>query len=159
MQKNLFEKKDIATQDNAKNKKLRRNSILKEGLNGYTIVSVRMRNAEFLEFSDQVQRANLNNNLALRIAARRIAGFIEIEESSRESLRKLSRHLGEIARDMSKVKFKAEKDNLVDSQLLEKVRTSLSKEFIETQRLLRALMSVTNRRRDGLARLEEADTG
>ncbi|MGO6944728.1 DNA mobilization endonuclease VirD1/MobC family subunit, partial [Rhizobium johnstonii] len=46
---------------------------------GYKIVSVRLRSAEFESFSEQLRALGLTSNLALRIAARRIAGFLEID--------------------------------------------------------------------------------
>ncbi|WP_314964004.1 DNA mobilization endonuclease VirD1/MobC family subunit, partial [Bradyrhizobium cosmicum] len=54
---------------------------------GYRIISARLRAAEFDAFSQQLRVLGMTNSLALRIAVRRIAGFIEIGAETRNDLR------------------------------------------------------------------------
>ncbi|MGY4456028.1 hypothetical protein ACVWZR_010752 [Bradyrhizobium sp. i1.3.1] len=60
---------------------------------GYRVISVRLRVAEFDTFSQQLRVLGLTNSLALRIAVRRIAGFIEIGAETRNDLRAITSHI------------------------------------------------------------------
>ena len=82
---------------------VRKNTIEKQGLDGYTVMSVRLRNAEFLDFSEQVEKQGLKNNRALRIAARRISGFLEIDPKTQNLLREITLMLGRIANAINEI--------------------------------------------------------
>lgn len=60
--------------------------------NGYKIVSVRLREAEFLSFAEQARALDMTNNMDLRVAARRIARFLEIDAETRSKHRRSSLH-------------------------------------------------------------------
>ncbi|MEM8650593.1 MAG: DNA mobilization endonuclease VirD1/MobC family subunit [Pseudomonadota bacterium] len=135
---------------------VRREAIKREGLDGYTNLNVRLRNAEFLEFSDQVEAAGLTNNRALRIAARRIAGFIEIDAESRQVLYAISRELGRIGVNINQLTKIANTINSVDHAEFLKERQAMTGEFVKLQSTLHRLLNITARKQDGLARLEKA---
>jgi type IV secretion system T-DNA border endonuclease VirD1 len=138
---------------------VRRNAIEKDGLSGYTILSVRMRNAEFLDFSDQVEKQGLNNNRALRIAARRIAGFLEIDQDTRDILHDITLKIGGIAGDINEIAKIAKKRQTADAKDFLLHRQSLGAEFARLETQLQYLMNVSKRRQDGIKRLEEAAAG
>ncbi|KSV64571.1 hypothetical protein N183_34975 [Sinorhizobium sp. Sb3] len=123
---------------------------------GYKIVSVRLREAEFLSFAEQANALGLTNNMALRIAARRIAGFLEIDSESRLSLQEISRSIGEMAGSLAHLRQVAQRSNVVDLEALNSQRAAFGKEFMALEFLLRQLLSTSKRRRDGRAMLIEA---
>ena len=134
----------------------RREAIKREGLDGYTNLSVRLRNAEFLEFADQVAALGLTNNRALRIAARRIAGFIELDCESRQILYAISRELGRIGVNINQLAKIANTVHSVDHTEFLKEREAMSGEFVKLQSTLHRILNITARKQDGLARLEKA---
>jgi len=136
----------------------RRKKIEEEGLNGYTVVTVRMRNAEFLTFSDQVEAAGLTNNRALRIAARRISGFLEIDEASQIELKNVARQITGIASNINQLAKIANTTNSVDHKSFLQERQRLGKELAKISDLQQQLLNVGRRREDGMHRLKEASS-
>ena len=140
-------------------KKMRRKDvILTERLDGYTVMSVRLRNAEFLEFSNQVEAAGLKNNRAMRIAARRIAGFLELDPASQETLRSISNEIRSIARDINQIKANAVETKKIDMDAFMAERTRLGQEIAKIEGQTQTILSVSARRHDGLKLLEEANS-
>lgn len=123
---------------------------------GYKIVSVRLREAEFLSFAEQANSAGLTNNMALRIAARRIAGFLEIDTGSRTSLQDISRSIGEIAASLADLRQVAQRSDCINMDALNGHRLAFGKEFMTLNSLLQQLLNTSKRRRDGRMMLIEA---
>ncbi|MEI8703366.1 MAG: T-DNA border endonuclease VirD1 [Mesorhizobium sp.] len=123
---------------------------------GYKIVSVRLRSAEFESFSEQSRALGLTSNLALRIAARRIAGFLEIDADTRQNLQEITSSIGQIAdalNDMSRI---ASRDGRVDIERFESHRQQFGQEFAALDALLRTILNISRRRQDGRRLLQES---
>ena len=54
-------------------------------------LSVRLTAAELAEFDAQIATLGLKRSMALRIAARRVAGFVEVDAATVEALREIGR--------------------------------------------------------------------
>jgi len=135
---------------------VRRKKIKQEGLDGHTVLSVRITNAEFLEFADQVETLGLTNNRALRIAARRIGGFLEIDPESQVALKDIARQLTGIARNINQMAKIANTVKSVDHTDFLQERQKLGLELARASDLSQQLLNIGRRRNDGAARLKEA---
>ena len=117
--------------------------------NGYKILSVRLREAEYAGFCEHVRALGLTNNMAMRIAARRIAGFLEIDNETRQHLRQITREIGLIADSLIELNRLALHAGTVDMEALTACRQAFGREFAELDTRLRAILSVSRRRHDG----------
>lgn len=124
--------------------------------NGYKIVSIRLRQAEFESFCGQVQAMGLTHNLALRIAARRISGFLELDAETRRSLWLISDQIGEISSNLMHLRRIADRSGTLDIDKLAECRTAFGREFAVLDDKLQTLLNVSQRRIDGCAMLKEA---
>lgn len=125
-------------------------------LKGYRIVSLRLRAAEYLCFAGQVTTSGMTNNQALRIAARRIAGFLEIDAQTRELLGDISRNLSAISQNLSKLNREATALGTIDMGALAEQRLAFGQEYVRLQQKLGVIMNVSLRRQDGMAMLKAA---
>ena len=125
-------------------------------LKGYRIVSLRLRTAEYLCFAGQVADSGMTNNQALRIAARRIAGFLEIDAETRVLLGDISRTLSGISQNLSKLNREAATLGTVDMSALAEQRLAFGQEYVRLQQKLGVIMNVSLRRQDGMAMLKVA---
>lgn len=123
---------------------------------GYKIVSVRLREAEYLSFAEHASAAGLTNNMALRIAARRIAGFLEVDRDTRHTLQEVSRNIGQIAASLAALRRIAQEDGTLNMKVLTEQRIAFGKEFSTLDSLLQRVLNVSKRRRDGRAMLLDA---
>jgi type IV secretion system T-DNA border endonuclease VirD1 len=123
---------------------------------GYKIVSVRLREAEFEVFSQQVSAIGLTNNMALRIAARRIGGFLEIDSELRERLEDISRKIGFISHHLGALKAGYAQSGKVDMEEFTRQRAGFDYEFQQLDGLLRSILNVSRRRLDGRLMLKGA---
>ncbi|MER8576693.1 T-DNA border endonuclease subunit VirD1 [Mesorhizobium sp. M1409] len=133
----------------------RRSSAIVDPL-GYKIVSVRLRSAEFESFSEQVRALGLTRNLALRIAARRIAGFLESDADTRQNLQEITSSIGQIADALSDMSRTASRDGRVDIERFESHRQQFGQEFAALDALLRTILNISRRRQDGRRLLQES---
>ena len=67
------------------------------------VVRVRLTKAELAELDDAVERLGINRNRALRIAARRIGGFVEVDDEVRTALKDAVRQIGGIATNVNQL--------------------------------------------------------
>lgn len=116
---------------------------------GYKIVSVRLREAEFLGFAEHANAVGLTNNMALRIAARRIAGFLEVDRETRRLLQDISRNIGHIAASLAALRKAAQQGDPADMEILTRHRLEFGREFSQLDTLLQRLLNTSKRRRDG----------
>lgn len=123
---------------------------------GYKIVSVRLREAEFLNFSQHASAAGLTNNMALRIAARRIAGFLEVDEETRRELQEISRNIGHMAASLAAMRKAAQQGGKADMDMLARQRAEFGREFAQLDSLLQRMLNTSKRRRDGRTLLIDA---
>jgi len=118
----------------------------------YTVVSVRLREAEYLSFMEQIRPFGISGNLAMRIAARRISGFLELDTDVRQSMQNITASIGEIAGNLKAI---ADKGN-TDMEALKELRQAFGQEFARLDSQLQALLNVSKRRQDGQTLLVEA---
>jgi type IV secretion system T-DNA border endonuclease VirD1 len=122
----------------------------------YKIVSVRLREAEFEAFSEQASEFGLTNNMALRVAARRIGGFVEIDMGTREVLEGILKSISEISRDIARMHATSMQSGVVDIAEFAKLRAEFGYEFARLDATLMSILNIAERRLDGRLRLQEA---
>lgn len=125
---------------------------------GYKVVSIRLRSAEFESFFDQANALGLTSNLALRIAARRIGGFLEIDQALRGELEQVMLAIGDISRNVGRLYAAYAESGEADPTELAQQRARFGHEFAELDALLRSILNVSRRRTDGRRLLEKAMT-
>lgn len=123
---------------------------------GYKIVSIRLRQAEFDTFSEQVQKMGLTHNKALRIAARRIAGFLEIDSESRNYLKDISNNITEYSIDIRNLRKSYEASNVLETEKLTENLASFGQHFVKLDYMLQKILNISQRRLDGQAKLKKA---
>lgn len=122
----------------------------------YKVVTIRLRTAEFESFCDQARALGLTSNLALRIAARRIGGFLEIDQGTRRQLENILSAIGEISRNIRHLHADYSASGRIDLHHLDEQRTAFGQEFAKLDALLRAMLNVSLRRSDGRRQLAAA---
>jgi type IV secretion system T-DNA border endonuclease VirD1 len=122
-------------------------------------VSVRLTEAELAELDAQIARLGLNRNRALRIAARRIGGFLEVDAAVVAALRDAVRQLGGIARNVNQIAKAANRTRNPDYRGFLEERAALGRELGRIEAQMQAILDLAARREDGLARLEKAARG
>jgi len=123
---------------------------------GYRVVSVRLREGEFVSLSRQTAEMGLTNNMALRIAARRITGFLEIDGNTRQALQSVADSIGRISTDIHELSTVTTRHSNFDIERFSSQKAAFGAEFIELDRLLRLVLNVSRRRTDGCALLNQA---
>ena len=121
-------------------------------------ICVRLTAAELEALDDQVAQAGIKRNRALRIAARRIAGFVEMDREALEELRHVSRQIGGVARNVNQIARVAHVTQSPQYEALMEERQHLGREMARLAALLQRLLEVGTRRTDGLRRLKDAAT-
>lgn len=116
-------------------------------------VPVKMTAEELAEFDATVARLGIKRNRALRIAARRIAGFIEADPDTLALLKDMSAQLSGIARNVNQIAKAANRTRDPDFLAFMEDRRDLGKQLARVEDLLRQFMDTAQRRADGEARL------
>ena len=122
----------------------------------YKVVSVRLRHAEYVCFAEQAASSGMTNNQALRIAARRIAGFLETDEETRVLLRDISRSISGISRILTRLNSVAAASGTVDMAVISRERLAFGEQFVRLEDKLRVVLNVSQRRQDGMTMLKQA---
>lgn len=122
---------------------------------GYRIVSVRLREAEFEAFSEQVNAVGLTNNMALRVAARRIGGFLEVDAHTRHALEGILQAIGSISREITQMHVASARSGMVNLAEFSALRASLGSEFARLDATLLTILNIADRRLDGRLRLKD----
>ncbi|WP_299844335.1 DNA mobilization endonuclease VirD1/MobC family subunit [uncultured Jannaschia sp.] len=121
-------------------------------------ISVRLTEAELTEFDAQIARLGIKRNRALRIAARRIGGFVEADPVQVEALRDVARQLVGVARNINQIAKSANRTRDPDYRAFMEERAALGKVLARVQGETQIILDLAARREDGLARLgREAD--
>jgi type IV secretion system T-DNA border endonuclease VirD1 len=115
----------------------------------YRVLSVRLRDAEHRCFMEQVTELGLSANLALRIAARRISGFLEVDNETRTSLREISSHISAISHSLMTISQTAARSGTVNLSELSRERMAFGDQFVRLDARLRTILNVSMRRQDG----------
>jgi type IV secretion system T-DNA border endonuclease VirD1 len=122
----------------------------------YRVLSVRLREAEHRCFMEQVTAMGLSANLALRIAARRISGFLETDEETRACLREISGHISQISQSLMTLSQAAARSGTVNLSDLSRERMAFGEQFVRLDARLRTILNVAARRQDGKALLTKS---
>lgn len=120
------------------------------------IVSVRLTEAELTEFDAQIVALGLTRNRALRIAARRIGGFLESDAAVRERLKEISRQIGGIATNINQIAKAANRTHDPNYRAFMAERQALGRELMRLKADMQEILDLSARREDGLRRLTEA---
>lgn len=123
---------------------------------GYRVLSVRLREAEHRSFMDQVTEEGLSANMALRIAARRISGFLEADQETGTSLREISGEISSISHSLQALSQDAARSGTFNLSDLSRERMAFAKQFVRLDEQLRAILNVAARRQQGKALLTQA---
>lgn len=118
--------------------------------------SVRLTEAELAELDAQIEEVGLTRNRALRIAARRIGGFLEVDGATVEALRAINRQLAGVATNINQIAHAANRTHDPDYRAFMAQRAELGRLLIESRRALQQILDLGARREDGLARLRAA---
>lgn len=120
------------------------------------VVTVKMTEAEQAALDAQIAPLGLKRNRAMRIAARRIGGFVEAAPEEVELLRDAVRQLGGIARNVNQIARAANRTRDPDYRGFMEERAALGREIARLDARMQAVLDLAARRRDGLERLEAA---
>ena len=123
------------------------------------VVTVKMTEAELAELDAQIAPLGLKRNRVLRIAARRIGGFVEAAPEEVELLRDAVRQLGGIARNVNQIARAANRTREPDYRGFLEERAALGREIARLDARLQVMLDLAARRRDGLDRLAAAGDG
>ncbi|WP_117195891.1 T-DNA border endonuclease subunit VirD1 [Rhizobium terrae] len=123
---------------------------------GYKIVSVRLREAEFEAFSAQAMALGFTNNMALRIAARKIGGFLELDARTQQALEEIIQQIGTISRAINQLNVAYAQSGKVDMQEFQAQRAAFGYEFAKLDATLMSMLNVSQRRLDGRLKLKDA---
>lgn len=97
------------------------------------VIAVRLTEAELAEFDAQIAALGLNRNRALRIAARRIGGFVEADADQVAALRDVARQLVGVARNINQIAKSANRTRDPDYRVFMEERAALGKVFARVQ--------------------------
>ena len=117
------------------------------------VVTVRLTEAELAELDDQIAVLGIKRNRALRIAARRIGGFLEADAGQVEALRDIARQLMGVARNINQIAKSANRTHDPDFIAFMEDRAELGKMLAKVQDETQAILNLAARREDGLERL------
>lgn len=122
----------------------------------FTVVSVRLRSAELQEFSRQVRASGLTNSMALRIAARRIGGFLEVEKQTRHDLEQAMQLIQQVSSNLAELANTYSANSATNLAEFKLERRELSEAFGNLESLLRQILNISRRRVDGRKLIEAA---
>ena len=120
------------------------------------LISVRVTEAELAELDAQIAVLGIKRNRALRIAARRIGGFLETDAGVVAELRALNRQISGIATNVNQIAHAANRTHDPDYRAFLEERAELGRVLLEVRGLLQRMLDLGARREDGLARLRAA---
>lgn len=121
-------------------------------------ISVRLTSAELAELDAQIASLGLTRNRALRIAARRVGGFLEADPAVREQLKDISRQIGGIATNINQIAKAANRTHDPNYRAFMTERQALGRELMRLKADMQEILDLSARREDGLRRLIEAAT-
>jgi type IV secretion system T-DNA border endonuclease VirD1 len=128
-------------------------------VDGYKVVCVRLRTAEFEQFASDVEASGLTNSMALRIAARRIGGFLEIDGEVRNNLENLIIVIGSLSKAVRDLHDICLAGGVVTVQQLDDQQIIFGSAFAQLDGMLRSILNVSQRRADGRSLMIKALSG
>ncbi|UOM37039.1 DNA mobilization endonuclease VirD1/MobC family subunit [Acuticoccus sp. I52.16.1] len=121
-------------------------------------ISVKMTEAELVAFDAAIAQVGLKRNRALRIAARRIGGFLEADAETLAVLKDLQAQIAGIARNVNQIAKAANRTLEPDYRAFMEERRDLGKALSRLDSELRTITETATRRTDGEARLRRASS-
>ncbi|GAJ95562.1 MULTISPECIES: T-DNA border endonuclease subunit VirD1 [Rhizobium] len=125
-------------------------------IEGFKVVSTRLRSAEYESFSSQARLLGLSDSMAIRVAVRRIAGFLEIDAESRQTMEAILQSIGALSNNIAALLCAYAENPTTDLGALQAERNAFGKSFADLDGLLRTILSVSRRRIDGCSMLADA---
>ncbi|MGI8398241.1 T-DNA border endonuclease subunit VirD1 (plasmid) [Agrobacterium deltaense] len=125
-------------------------------IEGFKVVSTRLRSAEYESFSRQARRLGLSDSMAIRVAVRRIAGFLEIDAETRQKMEAILHSIGALSNNIAALLSAYAENPTTDLGALQAERNAFGKSFADLDSLLRSILSVSRRRIDGCSMLADA---
>lgn len=123
---------------------------------GFKVLSTRLRSAEYESFSQQARLLGLTDSMALRVAVRRIGGFLEIDAETRRRMEDLLQAIGVLSYNVAALLAAYRESRAVDAGALMTERIAFGEAFADLDSLLHAILSVSRRRTDGCSMLKSA---
>ena len=120
------------------------------------VFSIRATRAEVEEFDAQLETVGMKRSQALRIAMRRIAGFVEVDQAVTQELREATKQISGIAKNVNQIARAANRTHDPDYIAFMEERRALGKELSRVEAQMQRILNLAARRQDGLARLDEA---
>lgn len=117
-------------------------------------ISVKLTEAELAEFDAVISDHGLKRNRALRIAARRIAGFMEAHAETLAVLKDTNAQLAGIARNVNQIAKAANRTHDPDYRAFMEERRLLGRQLSRLEGQMRKFMDTAQRRSDGEVRLK-----
>lgn len=124
----------------------------------YKVVSVRLRAAEYDQFSRDVGAIGLTSSMALRIAARRISGFLEVDRDLRKDLEDVLQEIGTLSCAVRDLHGALIAGGVVKLEQLDRQSDTFGGAFAQLDGMLRTILNVSQRRADGRLMLVDAAT-
>lgn len=122
---------------------------------GFKIVTVKLRESEKEEFKRVSKQLGVTPNRAMRIMARRTAGFLELPNSAIEDLTEITKQITGVSRNINQIAKAANITKSPDYRAFMEDRRELGVYLGALEGTLRELTAVSKRRSDGLADLHE----
>ncbi|WP_203561129.1 DNA mobilization endonuclease VirD1/MobC family subunit [Jiella pacifica] len=116
-------------------------------------IPVKMTASELAEFDATIAPLGLKRNRALRIAARRIGGFLEADPETLAAIRDIQAQITGIARNVNQIAKAANRTHDPDYRAFMEERRELGKALARLERHLLKITITAARRDDGKARL------
>ncbi|AAK90943.2 T-DNA border endonuclease subunit VirD1 [Agrobacterium rhizogenes] len=123
---------------------------------GFKVVSTRLRSAEYESFSHQARLLGLSDSMAIRVAVRRIGGFLEIDAETRHRMEAILQSIGTLSSNIAALLSAYAENPTMDLEALRAERIAFGKSFADLDGLLRSILSVSRRRIDGCSLLKDA---
>lgn len=145
----------VSVEDDVAASSSRRRSVA-ASVERYRNVCIRLREAEYDQFARDVEALGLTSSMALRIAARRIAGFIEVDHDLRRELEATLRAIGTTSEALRDLHSVVAAGGIITLDQLDEQRAYFGVTFAQLDGMLRAILNVSRRRADGCALLKDA---
>ncbi|MCP3468654.1 T-DNA border endonuclease subunit VirD1 (plasmid) [Bradyrhizobium sp. CCGUVB23] len=123
---------------------------------GFKVVSARLRSPEYESFSRQARSVGLTDSMAIRVAVRRIGGFLEIDAETRRGMEGILQEIGVLSSNVAALLAAYCEDPVANVEAVRIERIAFGEAFADLDSLLRSILSVSRRRTDGCSMLKNA---
>ena len=120
-------------------------------------IGVRLTAAELSEFDAQIAELGLKRSNALRICARRVGGFVELDPDSKAELKALGAQMRGIATNINQIAKAANRTGDPKYGAFMDQRAKLGPVMVALESRLEYLLHLGNRRESGRERLKDQE--